>query len=36
MLIKQALGQFKRWTGVDAPEHLMIRTALDRLGATRA
>jgi 3-dehydroquinate dehydratase/shikimate dehydrogenase len=36
MLIKQALGQFKRWTGLEAPEHLMLRAALDRLSATRA
>lgn len=36
MLIGQALGQFRRWTGVDAPEPLMMRTALDRIGATQA
>lgn len=35
MLIAQALGQFQRWTGRDAPEHLMMRAALDRLGATQ-
>ncbi len=35
MLIRQALGQYHRWTGRDAPEHLMMRACLDRLGATR-
>lgn len=35
MLISQALGQYQRWTGLEAPEHLMYRAALDRLGATR-
>jgi 3-dehydroquinate dehydratase/shikimate dehydrogenase len=35
MLIRQALGQYHRWTGRDAPEHLMYRACLDRLGATR-
>jgi 3-dehydroquinate dehydratase/shikimate dehydrogenase len=35
LLIGQALGQFKRWTDLDAPEPLMYRAALDRLGATR-
>lgn len=32
MLIKQALGQFRRWTGLDAPEPLMQRAALEALG----
>ena len=36
MLISQALGQFKRWTGIEAPEPLMMRAALDRLSATLA
>ncbi len=35
MLVRQALGQYQRWTGRDAPEHLMMRACLDRLGATR-
>lgn len=35
MLIRQALGQYQRWTGREAPEHLMMRACLDRLGATR-
>lgn len=35
MLIRQALGQYQRWTGREAPEHLMYRACLDRLGATR-
>jgi 3-dehydroquinate dehydratase/shikimate dehydrogenase len=35
MLISQALGQFKRWTGLEAPEHLMYRAALERIGGTR-
>jgi 3-dehydroquinate dehydratase/shikimate dehydrogenase len=35
MLLRQALGQYQRWTGRDAPEHLMMRACLDRLGATR-
>ncbi len=34
MLIGQALGQFQRWTGVEAPAHLMYRAVLDRLGQT--
>ena len=36
MLLRQALGQYQRWTGRDAPEHLMMRACLDRLGATRS
>jgi 3-dehydroquinate dehydratase/shikimate dehydrogenase len=35
MLVRQALGQYQRWTGREAPEHLMMRACLDRLGATR-
>lgn len=35
MLLRQALGQYQRWTGREAPEHLMMRVCLDRLGATR-
>jgi len=35
MLVRQALGQYHRWTGREAPEHLMMRACLDRLGATR-
>jgi 3-dehydroquinate dehydratase/shikimate dehydrogenase len=35
MLIGQALGQFSRWTGLEAPGPLMYRAALDRLGMTR-
>jgi 3-dehydroquinate dehydratase / shikimate dehydrogenase len=35
MLISQALGQFSRWTGLEAPEPLMHRAALDRLGRTQ-
>ena len=35
MLIRQALGQYQRWTGREAPKHLMYRACLDRLGATR-
>ncbi len=32
MFIRQALGQYRRWTGLDAPEALMYRLALERLG----
>ncbi len=35
MLISQALGQFSRWTGLEAPGPLMYRAALDRLGRTQ-
>ncbi len=31
MLIAQAVGQFERWTGLEAPEHLMYRLALEKL-----
>lgn len=31
MFIGQAVGQFERWTGLPAPEHLMYRLALERL-----
>ncbi len=31
MFISQAVGQFCRWTGGEAPEHLMYRLALERL-----
>ncbi len=31
MFIRQALGQYRRWTGLDAPEALMYRLALERL-----
>ena len=32
MFIGQALGQFSRWTGREAPEGLLYRLALERLG----
>ncbi|NEQ78636.1 MAG: shikimate dehydrogenase, partial [Okeania sp. SIO2C9] len=32
MLIRQALGQFERWTGLEAPAPLMQRMALEHLG----
>jgi 3-dehydroquinate dehydratase / shikimate dehydrogenase len=35
MLLRQALGQYQRWTGREAPQHLMYRACLDRLGATQ-
>ncbi len=31
MFIAQAVGQFERWTALEAPEHLMYRIALERL-----
>jgi len=31
MLISQALGQYERWTGIQAPEPLMHRVALEAL-----
>jgi 3-dehydroquinate dehydratase/shikimate dehydrogenase len=31
LLIAQAVGQFERWTGLEAPEHLMYRLALEKL-----
>jgi shikimate dehydrogenase len=36
MLVRQALGQYQRWTGREAPQHLMYRACLDRLGATHS
>lgn len=34
MLIGQALGQYERWTGLEAPASLMQRVALEHLGAS--
>jgi 3-dehydroquinate dehydratase / shikimate dehydrogenase len=34
MFISQARGQYKRWTGLDAPEALMHRLALERLSGS--
>ena len=31
MFIRQAVGQFNRWTGLAAPEPLMRRAALEQL-----
>ena len=36
MLVRQALGQYQRWTGREAPQHLMYRACLDRIGATQS
>jgi 3-dehydroquinate dehydratase/shikimate dehydrogenase len=36
MLVRQALGQYQRWTNREAPQHLMYRACLDRIGATQA
>jgi len=36
MFIGQALGQYRRWTGLEAPDALMYRTALERLGGDTA
>lgn len=36
MFIGQALGQFSRWTGREAPEGLLTRLALERLGGRDA
>jgi shikimate 5-dehydrogenase len=36
MFISQAQGQYERWTGMEAPEALMQRVALERLGSKDA
>jgi len=36
MLVRQALGQYQRWTGREAPQHMMYRACLDRIGATQS